>query len=163
MKILMVCLGNICRSPLAEGIMTEKIRNKGLDWHVDSAGTSGWHAGERPDHRSILIARNYGIDISTQAGRQLKPNDLEDFDLILAMDSSNYNDISRLAQNRSQSQKVQLILNYVNPGANQSVPDPYWDDNGFENVFHMLDKACDKVLEHHLQEKKAATPGSRIQ
>lgn len=147
MKILMVCLGNICRSPLAEGIMQRKINEHRLDWQVDSAGTGAWHIGEKPDHRSIATARQHGIDITGQRARQLKPHDLDRFDLILAMDSQNYRDILRFADTDTHREKVQLIMNFATPGRNQAVPDPYWDDNGFEKVFEMLEEACGKVVE----------------
>lgn len=147
MNILMVCLGNICRSPLAEGILKKKIEENKLNWSVDSAGTGAWHIGEQPDRRSIAIARTYGIDISGQRARQLKPTDLDRFDLVLAMDSSNYQNIIRNAFTKEQEEKVHLIMNFFNPGRNENVPDPYWDDNGFEKVFKMLDKACEKIIE----------------
>lgn len=143
----MVCLGNICRSPLAEGIMQQKLLEKGLDWQVDSAGTGAWHVGEKPDQRSIQTARRHQIDIGQQRARQLKPHDLDRFDLILAMDSQNYRDILRHATSKAQEEKVHLIMNFVSPGRNQAVPDPYWDDNGFEQVFEMLDLACERVIE----------------
>lgn len=143
----MVCLGNICRSPLAEGILQHKITQHGLGWQVDSAGTGNWHVGEQPDHRSVATARKHGIDISRQRARQLKPHDLDRFDLVLAMDSQNYRDILRLATTKEQEEKVQLIMNFVTPGRNQAVPDPYWDDNGFELVYGMLDEACGRVVE----------------
>ncbi len=149
MKILMVCLGNICRSPLAEGILKHKLRERSLDWEVDSAGTGFWHAGEPPDPRSVSTARKYGLDISGQRARQLQAADLEKFDLILAMDGSNYQDILRLANGNRQERKIEMILNYIEPGTNRNVPDPYWDDNGFDKVFHMLTEACDKVIEKH--------------
>lgn len=148
MKILMVCLGNICRSPLAEGILRKKIEENNLDWEVDSAGTGSWHIGEQPDPRSILTARNHGIDITNQRARQLKPDDLDRFDLILAMDHSNYNDIRRFAISDEQKKKVHLILNFLHPGSNEPVPDPYWDNDGFEKVYAMLEAACDKLIEH---------------
>ncbi|MCB0579845.1 MAG: low molecular weight phosphotyrosine protein phosphatase [Phaeodactylibacter sp.] len=149
MKILMVCLGNICRSPLAEGIMKHKLREHGLDWTVDSAGTGFWHVGEPPDPRSVSTARQHGLDISRQRARQIQPADLDDYDLILAMDSSNYQDILRLANGSRQENKVEMILNYVDPGSNRNVPDPYWNDDGFDRVFHMLDEACERVIERH--------------
>ncbi|MCB0584963.1 MAG: low molecular weight phosphotyrosine protein phosphatase [Phaeodactylibacter sp.] len=149
MKILMVCLGNICRSPLAEGILKRKLEDRGLDWTVDSAGTGFWHIGEPPDPRSVSTARKYGLDISRQRARQIEPSDLDNFDLILAMDSSNYQDILRLANSGQQENKVEMILNYINPGANDNVPDPYWNDDGFDQVFHMLDEACERVIERH--------------
>ena len=145
----MVCLGNICRSPLAEGILKKKVTENDLDWSVDSAGTGSWHIGELPDRRSISIARNYGIDITDQRARQFKPADLDRYDLVLAMDSSNYQDISRHAIAIEQENKVELIMNYLNPGRNENVPDPYWDDNGFDKVYKMLDKACDKIVEKY--------------
>ena len=147
MKILMVCLGNICRSPLAEGIMQRKISERGLDWRVDSAGTGAWHIGEKPDSRSIATARQHGIDLTQQRARQLKPHDLDRFDLVLAMDSQNYRDILSLATSKEQEGKVQLIMNFATPDRNQAVPDPYWDDNGFDQVFEMLEVACGKVVE----------------
>lgn len=148
MKILMVCLGNICRSPLAEGIMAYKISKNGLSWNVDSAGTGAWHVGELPDHRSISTARHHGIDISRQRARQFRPVDLDTFDLVLAMDSSNYNDILRHADTGEKREKVKLIMNFVHPGRNLSVPDPYWNDDGFEAVYGMLDQACDNIIQH---------------
>lgn len=149
MKILMVCLGNICRSPLAEGILKQKIQEHELDWKVDSAGTGSWHIGELPDPRSIAVAKKYGIDITDQRARQFQGEDLDEFDLIFAMDQSNYRDIIRLAYLGDKEEKVALILNLTTPGSNKSVPDPYWDDNGFDKVYHMLDTACDKLIEKY--------------
>jgi len=149
MKILMVCLGNICRSPLAEGILKAKIKERGLDWEVDSAGTGGWHTGEQPDPRSIQTARRHGIDITDQGARKLRPDDLKNFDLILAMDESNRSDILRLAETEAQQRKVEMIMNFLNPLSDQDVPDPYWDDNGFEAVFQMLDGACEALIEKY--------------
>lgn len=151
MKILMVCLGNICRSPLAQGIMAEKIRKNDLDWTVDSAGTGNWHVGEQPDPRSVQTARRYGLDISDQRARQLRPQDLREFDLILAMDTSNYRHILEIAPEGT-AHKVEMILNYVHPGRNQSVPDPYWNDDGFEDVYQLLDQATDRLIEACLAE-----------
>lgn len=149
MKILMVCLGNICRSPLAEGILQHKANQKGLNWKIDSAGTSGWHAGELPDSRSIAIAQKYGIDITYQRSRQFSPYDIEQFDIIYAMDASNYRDIKGMAQTEEERQKIKMILNEIEPNQNRSVPDPYYDDNGFEEVFQMLNKACDIIIEKY--------------
>jgi len=119
MKILMVCLGNICRSPLAEGIMKEKVEAAGLDWEVDSAGTGSWHVGKRPDRRSIAVAKNHQLDITDQRARQFEAADLDAYDLIFAMDASNYQDICRLTNTDVQKQKIQLIMNMVDPGMNQ--------------------------------------------
>jgi protein-tyrosine phosphatase len=142
MKVLMVCLGNICRSPLAEGILRAKVAAQGLDWEVDSAGTGTWHAGEAPDPRSQEVAKKHGLDISNQRARTFKPYDLEVFDRIYVMDSSNYNDVIKQAQTPEEVAKVKLIMNELYPGENRAVPDPYWDDDGFEQVYQMLDNAC---------------------
>ncbi len=146
MKVLMVCLGNICRSPLAEGVLTQKLADRGLDWEVDSAGTGAWHVGELPDSRSIAVAHNHNIDITHQRARQFQAKDLDRFDLILAMDSSNYQNILKLATSSAQKEKVKMIMNFAQPGYNQNVPDPYYGDNGFEAVYEMLDEACEALL-----------------
>lgn len=146
MKILMVCLGNICRSPLAEGILSAKIKEKGLDWKVDSAGTNGYHDGELPDKRSIAVAKKHGVDITNQRSRQLTTADLDDFDVIYVMDSSNYINVVDLCENEIQKAKVQLIMNLVTPNRNIAVPDPYWDDNGFEKVYGMLEEAVNQLI-----------------
>ncbi len=141
----MICLGNICRSPLAEGILKHKIQKKGLDWHIDSAGTGGWHAGELPDRRSIAVARKNGIDITDQRAREFHAADLDNFDLILTMDYSNFMDVKHYAKTPQHHEKIQLIMNFVRPDSDEEVPDPYYDDR-FELVFEMLDKACDAVI-----------------
>ena len=148
MKILMVCLGNICRSPLAEGILKHKIREKGLDWYVDSAGTGGWHAGELPDQRSIKIAQKYGVDITDQRARQFKTADLDNFDVILAMDNANLKDLKYYAKHPEQKEKIQLIMNFARPQSDEEVPDPYYD-NRFQVVYDLLDEACDAVIEKY--------------
>lgn len=141
MKILMVCLGNICRSPLAEGILQSKVNQDFIQ--VDSAGTAAYHIGNLPDPRSIDVARKYGIDLMNQRARQFSVNDFDAFDLIYAMDESNYQNILELARDKDDESKVQLILNETNSNSNQSVPDPYYGgEDGFENVFSMLDEAC---------------------
>jgi len=146
MKILMVCLGNICRSPLAEGILQAKVNSRGLDIKVDSAGTGGWHVGQGPDPRAIGIANKYGIDISQQQARQFSSTDFEDFDIIYAMDGSNLSDIVSLANSNKDIEKVQLILNEINPEDNTPVPDPYYgDDDGFEKVYQLLDATCEII------------------
>jgi protein-tyrosine phosphatase len=153
MKILMVCLGNICRSPLAEGIMQYKIDQHRLDWSVDSAGTGSWHVGERPDRRSVEVAKKYGIDINYQRARQFRTDDFQQFDLIFAMDSSNYQNIIKMADSKEEKEKVQMIMNIVKPDYNQNVPDPYYDNDGFEIVYRMLDEACDKIIEKFVRKK----------
>jgi len=143
-KILMVCLGNICRSPLAHGILESKLSE---DFFIDSAGTSSYHIGNLPDSRSISTARKHGIDITNQRSRQFKKSDFENFDIIYAMDKSNYNNIIHLANTTEEKQKVKLILNESHPNQNLEVPDPYYGgDSGFDNVYKMLDKACDCIV-----------------
>lgn len=145
-KILMVCLGNICRSPLAEGILQNKLPKE--FYFVDSAGTGGWHAGQQPDKRSIAVAKKHGIDITHQRAQKFKASDFETFDIIYAMDMSNYKNILSLAENEQDKTKVKLILNELFPGENVEVPDPYYGGaDGFENVYNMLDKACDVIAE----------------
>ncbi len=148
-KILMVCLGNICRSPLAEGILRHKLEQKGLNHIVvDSAGTSNYHTGEGPDKRSAQNAKLHGVDISKLKARQFSKRDFDDFDRIFVMDTSNYNDVIELARDHSDKQKVEMILNRVYPDTNMSVPDPYFGgEQGFENVFMLLDKACDVIVD----------------
>ncbi len=146
MKILMVCLGNICRSPLAHGILESKVAVANLPWTVDSAGTSGFHNGEAPHRESISVAKANNVDITKQVSRLFVQQDFDDFDLILTMDTSNYRDIMRLARNEEDKNKVKMILNYVYPGQNRGVPDPYYE-GGFDGVFNMLNEACDKIIE----------------
>ena len=144
-KILMVCLGNICRSPLAEGILQSKV-NKELVF-VDSAGTAAYHVGNLPDERSIAVAKQYGIDISNQQARKFTEKDFLNFDVIYAMDKSNYQNIISLATSDKDVEKVKMILNESQPDKNYSVPDPYYGGkNGFEEVYKMLNEACDSIL-----------------
>ncbi|SDD99286.1 low molecular weight protein-tyrosine-phosphatase [Riemerella columbipharyngis] len=138
MKILMVCLGNICRSPLAEGILRSKINDKHL---VDSAGTINFHEGEKADYRSIEVAKNHNIDISMHRSRPITKEDLNYFDRIYCMDKNNYKNVLAMAENQEQKDKIMLILDN-----DAEVPDPYYGDiNDFEKVFQILDKACDTV------------------
>lgn len=140
MKLLMVCLGNICRSPLAQGIMEHEIAKAGLDWTVDSAGTGNWHIGEGPDHRSVSTARNHGVDISKQVCRQFKPRDFDEFDVIFVMDKNNLSDVLNMARTDADAAKVQLLL------VDKEVPDPYYDSNKFEPVFELIEGACKDVI-----------------
>lgn len=143
-RILMVCLGNICRSPLAEGILASKLPKE--KFFVDSAGTGSWHVGHAPDKRSISTAQKNGLNITNQKGRQFSKTDFETFDYIFVMDNSNYNDVILLAQNESQKNKVELILNSIFPDENVDVPDPYYGiDNGFNEVYKMLDDSCEII------------------
>jgi protein-tyrosine phosphatase len=140
-------LGNICRSPLAEGILKQKAEE--LDWKIDSAGTSAYHSGELPDKRSIAVAKEHGVDITDQRSRVLTLTDLESYDLLLVMDSSNYNDVKKLCVNQNQVDKIELIMNYLYPSRNTAVPDPYWGEGGFGNVYQMLDRACELLVEQY--------------
>ncbi|WP_072317816.1 low molecular weight protein-tyrosine-phosphatase [Sinomicrobium oceani] len=145
-KILMVCLGNICRSPLAEGILRAKVALENVI--VDSAGTAGYHVGEAPDPRSVDIARKNHIDISTQRCRKFTVSDFDEFDYIFVMDNSNYENVTALARNAEDRNKVDRILNLAYPGKNLEVPDPYYGGKrGFSDVFDMLDNACNILTE----------------
>lgn len=140
----MVCLGNICRSPLAEGILKSKL--KPSEFQVDSAGTSNFHQGELPDQRSIDIASKYGLDITDQRSRPFKKEDFKIFDYIFVMDTSNYKDVLAMVDSDEDEHKVDLILNQLYPSENQSVPDPYHDSmNGFEQVYSMLEDSCSEI------------------
>lgn len=142
----MVCLGNICRSPLAQGVLESKVDSSNVQ--VDSAGTANYHVGEGPDPRSVATASKYGIDISRQRGRQFVVEDFDRFDHIYVMDVSNYNNVLRLARSEEDEQKVKLILNEVFPGEDREVPDPYYGgDQGFENVYQLLSEASDRIIE----------------
>jgi len=143
-RVLMVCLGNICRSPLAEGLLRSKLDTSIFE--IDSAGTSTYHQGSLPDQRSIEVASKYGLDITNQKSRPFTKKDFQSFDYIYVMDSSNYEDVINMVDNKEEEDKVNLILNTIYPGENQSVPDPYHDSiNGFEQVYHMLDESCSVI------------------
>jgi len=143
----MVCLGNICRSPLAEGILAHKTQHLRLE--VDSAGTAGYHIGKLPDSRSIEIASKYNIDLTKQRARQFNRTDFDKFDVIYAMDTNNYAHLISLASNDEEQNKVRMILNEINPNSCKSVPDPYYGgENGFQDVYTMLEKACDKIVQN---------------
>lgn len=139
MKILMVCLGNICRSPLAHGIMAHMVHEAGLDWEIDSAGTGDWHVGHAPDHRSIAVAKNNGIDISGQRAQFFIPDLFDKYDRIFVMDRNNYQDVLALSTSEEHSGKVSLFLD------DDIVPDPYYDSDQFEPVFRMIEARC-KIL-----------------
>jgi len=151
-KILMVCLGNICRSPMAEGLLASKLPKK--EFFVDSAGTGIWHVGKQPDERSIATAKKNGIDISNQRGKHFKPDFFDIYDYIYVMDGSNYDDVIIQATSEEQKSKVKLLLDELFPGDNVDVPDPYFGlQNGFDLVYEMLDEATDilakKLIEKH--------------
>ncbi|MAN59841.1 MAG: protein-tyrosine-phosphatase [Flavobacteriaceae bacterium] len=143
-KVLMVCLGNICRSPLAEGLLKSKVDTSKI--YVTSAGTGHWHVGEQPDPRSIAVAKKNGLDLTDQRGRQFKAEDFEEFDHIFVMDTSNRENVLELARSDRDRKKVQLILDEIFPTENVDVPDPYYGgDRGFDKVYEMLDQACEKI------------------
>lgn len=142
-KVLMVCLGNICRSPLAEGILQAKLPKNFI---VDSAGTANYHIGKAPDKRSVITAKKFGVDISQQKCRQITKSDFETFDYIYVMDTSNYKNVLAIAPNEKAKQKVKVILNELHPNQNLEVPDPYYGDmQGFEDVYKMLDEVCEVI------------------
>jgi protein-tyrosine phosphatase len=148
MKILMVCLGNICRSPLAQGILEDKVKKNGLHWMVDSAGTSGYHNGEKPHHLSIKVAKENGINISQQQSRKFEIEDIVLFDKIFVMDSYNYDEVKKICGNHFIPQKVELLLNMAHPKQNLNVPDPwYGKEDGYVKVYKMINEACDKMIE----------------
>lgn len=150
MKILMVCLGNICRSPLAEGILKQKSKQHNLNWFVDSAGTAGYHIGEKPHHLSIKVAQENGIDISTQQCRKFAREDIIRFDKIFVMDEENYNDVKKICGKDWNASKVDLILNLSYPNENKNVLDPwYGTEEGYHKVFEMIDKACEILVNGH--------------
>jgi protein-tyrosine phosphatase len=147
MKILMVCLGNICRSPLADGLLRRKVSENKLKIEVDSAGTSAFHVGDAPDHRMTTTAKNRGTDISFLRARQFESKDFLAFDLIYVMDQSNLKNVLALAQNEEDKMKVKLILNEIS-NSDAEVPDPYFGGQlGFEQVYDLLDEATEKIIE----------------
>lgn len=149
-SILMVCLGNICRSPLAEGILKSKLPTN--EFFVDSAGTASYHVGEKPDIRSIETAFNHGIQISSQRSRQFKEEDFDLFDYIYVMDYSNYDNVIHLARTEEDKAKVKLILQELKSSPTLEVPDPYYGGTkGFDNVYNMLDKACNIIAKRLLK------------
>ncbi len=139
----MVCLGNICRSPIAEGILREKTKH--LDFTIDSAGTAGYHIGKSPDPRAVAIAKKHHINISKLKARQFSRIDFENFDTIYVMDINNLSHLISLSSNAQERNKIRLILNEIDPKNHDSVPDPYYDDNGFKKVYDMLNEACEKI------------------
>ena len=147
MKILFVCLGNICRSPLADGILRRKNSEQNLNFKVDSAGTANYHVGEAPDVRMIQTAKKFGTNIDNLRARQFTKSDFEDFDVIFVMDKNNYKDVIHLASNQHEKDKVKLILNELYQNSNSEVPDPYYGSQlDFDNVYKLLDKATDQII-----------------
>ncbi len=145
-SVLMVCLGNICRSPLAEGILKLKVDSQ--KYFIDSAGTGSYHLGSPPDSRSIAVARKNNLDISYQRCRQFGVSDFDEFDIIYVMDNSNKRDVLALARDENDKAKVKMILNEIFPNENVDVPDPYLGgDQGFEKVYKLLEEACSIIAQ----------------
>jgi len=154
MKILMVCLGNICRSPLAEGILQDKAFKAGLNWSVESAGTNGYHTGEAPHRLSQKVALQHGIDISRQRARNFVAADFEKFDKIYAVAGDVMDDMRRIAKNKYDAGKVDLLMNELNPGQNRDVPDPwYGPEPGYHEVYRMIDSVCDRIVSKYAASK----------
>ncbi len=152
MKFLMVCLGNICRSPLAEGILRNKINQAGLHWEVDSAGTANYHIGAPPHALSQKVAALNGIDICNQKCRQFKAEDLVHFDKIYVMDAQNYTDVKKMSKHLWDETKVDLLLNELYPGENRGVTDPWFgEEDGYHEVFDLISKACDAIVSKYSQ------------
>ncbi len=160
MKILMVCLGNICRSPLAEGILQQKTNDLGLNWQVDSAGTGNYHIGSQPHQISQKVARENGIDISNQKARQFVKEDMLAFDKIYVMDADNYNDVKRMSLELWNASKTDLLLNELYPGENRGVPDPWYEkEEAYHKVFAMIDGACDNIISKCAHAEPLGTQG----
>jgi protein-tyrosine phosphatase len=152
MKVLMLCLGNICRSPLAEGILREKARKAGLDWEVDSAGTNGYHVGEAPHPLSQKVARQHGIDISRQRARRFTAADFQRFDKIYALANDVVDEMRRIAGRQFEPSKVDLLMNEVHPGRNEDVPDPwYGPEPGYHKVYAMIEAAANQIIAKYAQ------------
>lgn len=150
MNILMVCLGNICRSPLAEGILQYKANKLGLNMMVDSAGTAGYHVGEPPHKLSQKVAKQNGIDISQQRCRQFVKEDFLKYDKIYVMDNSNYLDVKRISKEFWNESKIELLLNELHPHKNENVPDPwYGEEDGYHKVFQLIDDACEAIVKKY--------------
>ncbi len=154
MTILMVCLGNICRSPLAEGILQQKIKAAGLNWVVDSAGTNGYHVNEAPHRLSQKVARKRGIDISNQICRRFVVEDFEKFDKIYVMAADVLTEMKELTGNKFEAEKIDYLLNELYPGENKDIPDPwYGPEAGYNEVFDMIDEACEALVRKHPNKK----------
>lgn len=158
MKILMVCLGNICRSPLAEGILQQKAAAAGLDWQVDSAGTNGYHVGEAPHPLSQKVARLNGLDISQQRARRFTAADLTKYDKIYALAGDVFDEIRRIGGRGADLSKVQLLLNELHPGQDEDVPDPYYGaEPGYHEVYEMIDEVADRIVAKYVTHPATST------
>ena len=150
MKILMVCLGNICRSPLAEGILQDKVQKAGLHWQVESAGTNRYHIGEAPHPLSQKIARAHGLDISQQRAQKFLAKDFDTYDKIYALAEDVLSDMKSIAGKYFQSNKVDLLLNELYPASNRDVPDPFYgNEEGYRRAYELIDQACDAIIQKY--------------
>lgn len=153
LRVLMVCLGNICRSPMADGWLRHKIEEQQLPWTVDSAGTANYHTGTAPDRRMRKHAKDFGVNIDDLVARQFEVRDFDQFDIIFAMDESNLKNILKLARNEDDKKKVRLFLNELYPNENREVPDPYYGDSSdFISVIELLDRATDAFIHNQLKQ-----------
>ena len=150
MRILMVCLGNICRSPIAEGVLRHKVKQHGLDWTVESAGTESYHIGEMPHRSSQKICLAHGIDISDLRARKFTADAFADYDMIYAMAADVYREIKRIGGKRADMSKVEMFLNELHPGKDESVPDPYYGaEDGFKPVYELIEKTCSAIVKKY--------------
>lgn len=149
----MVCLGNICRSPLAEGILRKKCEDAGLQWMLDSAGTGAtYHLGEQPHRHSQHVAKANGIDISSHNARQFIKEDITAFDMLYVMDKDNYKDVKRICGALWDESKVKMLMNELYPGEDMEVPDPWYGElDGYFDVYKMMNAACDMIIEKAMQ------------
>ncbi|HVM88940.1 MAG TPA: low molecular weight protein-tyrosine-phosphatase [Puia sp.] len=155
MKILMVCLGNICRSPLAEGILEDMIIKSGLDWKVDSAGTNGYHVGEGPHPLSQKVALQFGIDIRAQRARRFVAEDFNRFDKIYALAGDVLDEMKWIGGKKFDATKADLLMNEVYPGRNMNVPDPWsGPESGYVHAYKMIEQACDAIIEKYAVKHK---------
>ncbi|MGQ0739342.1 MAG: low molecular weight protein-tyrosine-phosphatase [Bacteroidota bacterium] len=150
MKILMVCLGNICRSPLAEGILQDKAFRSGLTWSIESAGTNSYHTGEPPHPLSQKVARLNGIDISRQRARRFRAEDFEVYDKIYALADDVMDEMKRIAGKKFDVGKAEWLMNELYPGTNMDVPDPwYGPEPGYHESYKLIEQACDAIIAKH--------------
>lgn len=151
----MVCLGNICRSPLADGVLRHKVNKMNLDIIVDSAGTANYHVGAPPDKRMVATAKKRGVDISLLKARQFEYNDFHEFDQIFVMDKSNYRNVIQLSKTVQESDKVKLLLEFSGNPYLKEVPDPYYGtQSDFDEVYELVDHATDVIIESYLADEK---------
>ena len=159
----MVCLGNICRSPLAEGILQDKLKKAGLDWEVDSAGTNGYHVGEQPHRLSQKVAKLNGIDISCQQCRRFVKEDFSRFDKIYAMAADVIEEMKWIGKEKYDGSIVDLLLNELYPGENRDIPDPwYGTEPGYHQVYRLIGRACEAVINNHVNNSFGAQPSLHI-